>query len=326
MYHAINRRQALAGLASLSALAAPVRAQAAWPSKPLRFVVPYPAGGSPDGFTRQMGEELSRQLGATVLVENKPGASGLLGVRAVSLAPADQHTFAYVTSGHVTLSAINPKFDLLKEHRMVARLSASPFIAVVNAASPYKTMRELIAAVQASPGKLSFGTAGVGSPAHLAVEYLEESTRNFKALHVPFKGAVESINAILGGQIDFTISVLGVALPQIQAGKLRALAVTTPTRHVLLPDVPTIAEAGGGNYAFLAWGGFAMHSDTPDAVVARAAAAFAAAMPSDGMKKFLAGAGSHADIIDSPAAFTAQVRQDLATERVIIKRLGIVQE
>lgn len=322
----INRRQALAGLASLSTLAVPVRAQTAWPNKPLRFVVPYPAGGSPDSFTRQMADELTRQLGATAIVENRPGASGLLGVRAVSLAAPDQHTFAYLTSGHVTLAAINPKFDLLKEHRLVARLSASPFVALVNAASPYKTMRELIAAVQASPGKLSFGTAGVGSPAHLAVEYLEESARNFKALHVPFKGAVESINAILGGQIDFTISVLGVALPQIQAGKLRALAMTTATRLALLPDVPTIAEAGGGNYAFQAWGGFAMHSETPDAMVARAAAVFTTAMQSDGMKKLLASAGSHADISESPTAFTAQVRQDLATERVITKRLGIVLE
>lgn len=319
----INRRQALAGL---SALALPICAQTAWPNKPLRFVVPYPAGGSPDSFTRQIGDELARQLGVAVIVENKPGASGLLGVRAVSMAAADQHTFAYVTSGHVTLAAINPKFDLLKEHRMVARLSASPFVALVHAASPHKTMRELIAAVQANPGKLSYGSAGVGSPAHMAVEYLEESTRNFKALHVPFKGAVESINAILGGQIDFTISVLGAALPQVQAGKLRALAMTTPTRHPLLPDVPTIAEAGGGNYAFQAWGGFVMHSDTPENVITRAAAVFAAAMPSEGMKKLLASAGSHADISESPAAFVAQVRQDLATERVITKRLGILQE
>ena len=121
--HTLNRRQALAGLAGLSALALPVGAQTAWPNKPLRFVVPYPAGGSPDSFTRQMADELARQLGVTVIVENKPGASGLLGVRAVSMAAADQHTFAYVTSGHITLSAINPKFDLLKEHRMVARWS-----------------------------------------------------------------------------------------------------------------------------------------------------------------------------------------------------------
>jgi tripartite-type tricarboxylate transporter receptor subunit TctC len=326
MKTAFTRRTALGALAGLSTIGMPAWAQPAWPTKSLKFVVPYPAGGAPDSFARQIAEDVARQLGVTIVVENRPGASGLLGMRAVSQAPADQHTFAYIASGQVTLTAMNPKFDLLKELKPVIRLSASPFVAVVNAESPYKTMGDLIAAAQASPGKLSYGSAGPGSPAHMAVEYLEESTKNFKALHVPFKGAVESINAILGGQIDFTIGVLGAAVPHIKAGKLRALAVTTARRVPLLPDVPTIAESGGGSYAYQSWGGFMVHADTPDAVVARAAAAFTTAMQSEGMKRLIANMGSQADVSESPAAFLAQLQRDVAAERLIVKRLGIVQE
>jgi tripartite-type tricarboxylate transporter receptor subunit TctC len=326
MTHTLTRRRTLGALAGLSAAGMPLWAQAAWPTKPLRFVVPYPAGGWPDAFTRQIGEDMAQQLGVSVLIDNKPGASGLLGMRAVSQGGPDQHAFAFVSSGQVTLTVLNPKFDLLKELKPVALLNTSPFVALVNSESPIKTMAELIAAVQAQPGKLSFGSAGQGSPAHMAVGHLQESTKNFQALHVPFKGAVESINAILGNQIDFTISVLGAAMRYIKAGKLRALGVTTAKRVAALPDVPTIAEGGGGNYVYQSWGGFMMHADTPDAVVARAVAALGTSMQSESMKKLLANTGSQADISESPAAFAAQLRREIAAERVVVKRLGITQE
>lgn len=321
----LSRRRVLGSLACLTAPAM-LLAQEAWPRRGLKFVVPYPAGGTPDAFTRQLTDVLIRQLGVSAVVENRPGASGLLGMRAVSQAQADQHSFAYVSSGQVTLTAMNPKFDLLRELKPVARLSASPFVLVVNADSPYKTIKELIAAVQTHPGRITFGTAGPGSPAHMAVEYLEEATKNFKALHVPFKGAVESINAILGGQIDFTIGVLGAAMPQIKAGKLRALGVTTAGRVAVLPDLPTIAEASGTRYAYQSWGGFMMHAETPDAVIERAAAAFSSALQSESVKRYLETAGSFADPSESPAAFGEQLRREIAAEKQIVKRLGIVQE
>ncbi len=326
MNQVLSRRRVLGTMACLAAPALPVRAQMAWPSKLLKFIVPYPAGGTPDAFTRQLAEQVARRLGVSAVVENRPGASGLLGMRAVSQAQADQHSFAYVSSGQVTLSAMNPKFDLLRELKPVARLTGSAFVALVSADSPYRTMGELIAAVQARPGKLSFGTAGPGSPAHMALEYLEEATRNFKALHVPFKGAVESINAILGGQIDFTIGVLGAAMPQIKAGKLRALGVTTARRVPQLPSVPTIAEASGTSYAYQSWGGFMMHANTPDAVLERAAAAFGSALQSETVKHYMQAVGSFADRSESPAAFGEQLRREIALEKQIVKRLGIVQE
>lgn len=324
----MHRRQALTlALAGLG-LSNGAVAQVGWPNKPVRLVVPYPAGGSPDNFTRAIAQQMSLQMpGSTFTVENRPGASGLLGVRAVSQAPADGHSLVYVTSGHVTLAAMNARFQLQKELKPVARLSSSPFVVLVSAESPHKTLGDLIKFVQANPGKVNCGTAGPGSAAHLAVEYLEESTKNFKTTLVPYKGAVESINAIIGGQIDMTIGVLGAATQLILSGKLRPLAITTPKRIALLPDLPTVAESGGGqDYAFTAWGGFMMHADTADDVVTRIETALKAAMQTEDVRKLMQSSGGMPDVSESPALFGAQLARDIAREMVIVKRLGMTME
>ena len=325
MTRTTTRRQALAwGAAALGLPGTALQARAAGePLRDLRVVVPYPAGGTPDTTTRVLSTEVSRDLGINIMIENRPGASGLLGARAVSQGPADGTMMVYATSGHVTLSAINPRFNLLGELRPVVRLSASPFVALVSAQSPYQTMGELVAAAQAQPGKLSFGTAGQGSPAHMAVEFLHEATGNFRALHVPFKGAVESINAILGGQIDFTIGVLGAAVPHIRAGRLRALGVTTAQRQPILPQVPTIAEATRTRYEYVAWGGLMMHPQTPDAIVARLDQAYRKALQSDAAQKHNSATGGQAWPSESPAAFAEQLRADLEVERAIVRRLNL---
>ena len=325
-----RRKLVVAGLSGLvmPQWSAAQNAPSAWPSRPLRIVVPYPAGGSPDAFARAIGEYFNTKTPTVpVVVENKPGASGLLGARAVAQAPADHHTLAYVSSGHITLAAMNPRFVLLKELRPVARLSSSPFAVLVGADSPHRTLSDLIRFVQANPGKVNCGTAGSGSAAHLAVEYLEESTRNFKTTLVPFKGAVESIHAILGGHIDMTIGVLGTAVPFIRSGKLRALAVTSPKRIPLLPDLPTVAESGGGSdYAFAAWGGFMVHAETPDDVVRRIWTSLSAATQSEGVMRVIANSGGMLDISESPEAFGTQISRDLAREQIIVKRLGMTME
>ena len=327
MNQPISRRSSLRyTLGALMSAPMCLRAQSlgTWPSRPIKIVVPYPAGGAPDGFSRAVAESLSAQFpGTSVVVDNKPGASGLLGVRAVSQAPADQHTLAYVASGHVTLAAMNPRYQMLKELRPVARMSAAPFVVLVSSQSPYKSLPELIRFAQANPGKLNCGTAGPASAAHLAVEYLEESTKDFKTTLVPFKGAVESIQAIVGGQIDMTIGVLGAALPLIRAGKLRALAVTTPKRVAVLPDVPTVAEAGGGDYAFTAWGGFMMHPDTSADIVGRMNQALNNAMQSEVVQRYIATTGGLPDVSASPEAFGVQIARDIVREQAIVKRLGM---
>ena len=320
-----NRRAVLAGLGALPIVGTSAWAQDKWPTKPLRFILPYPAGGTPDGLMRMVAEQLTRLLGEPAIVENSPGASGLIGMRAVSKGQADGHTFAYLSAGQVTLDAMNPKFDLLKELKPVVRMSNSPFVAVVNSSSPIMTMGDLIAAVQAKPGQVPYGTAGRGSPAFMAVEYLADAIKNFRALEVPYKGAVESINAILGEQIDFSILVLGAAVPHIKSGRLRALAVTTSNRVPLLPDVPTVAEATSTKYEFKSWGGLAMHIATPDDIVMQAAMAVTKAMNANPVKALLAANGSVEGLSSSPGAFANQIRTSVAAERVIMQRLGLRQ-
>ncbi|WP_137918861.1 tripartite tricarboxylate transporter substrate binding protein [Hydrogenophaga sp. 2FB] len=318
-----TRRTAIAALVAVPWLGRTAMAQSDWPRRPIRIVVPYPAGGTPDVTTRVLGEQLATVLKTSVIVEAKPGASGLIGMRAVTSSAADGYTLAYVSTGQVTLSAMNPKFDLLKELKPVVRVSGSPFGVLVSTASPYKTMAELVVAVRAQPGKLSFGTAGAGSPAHMAVAHLEDALKDFQALHVPFKGAVESINAILAGQIDFTIGVLGAAVPHLKAGKLRILAVTPARRVALMPDVPTVAEALGTPYDFQSWGGYMVPAGTPDDVVDRLAAGIAQAANTEVFRKFLQSVAGELDLVTSPAEFRKRLVPALDAERRIVQRLGL---
>ncbi len=325
MKESIRRRSALGWLAAAGlATQLPARAQPAnWPSKAIRLIVPYPAGGTPDTTSRSVGEQVTRILGTSVVVENRPGGSGLIGVRAMTAQPADNHTLVYLSSGHVTLAALPAPFDLLREVRLVTRISNSPFVLAVNAESPYQTAADLIKAIQARPGVLTFGTAGQGSPAHMAVEYMTEALPGLNATHIPFKGAVESANALLGKQIDFTISVLGALLPNIQGGKLRALAVTTAGRLSALPNVPTLAEAGVPGYQYSAWGGLSMHKDTPDAIVQRMHQALAEACATEAVRTHVARNAGVMDVTDSPRAFVAAVEKEIVNERRVVKRLGL---
>ncbi len=319
----ISRRQLLGGFAMTSALPGSLWAQTAWPTRPVKVVVPYPAGGSPDLFARVVARELSNIYAQPFNIDNKPGAAALIGARAVSQNPNEIHALAYITSGHVTLQAMDPSFNLLKEFKLVSRMSNSPYVCVVNAKSPYKTMADLVAAAKANPGKLTYGSAGIGSPAHMAVEYLEESLPSFKALHIPYKGAVESANAILGGQIDFSIMVLGTAVPHLKGGQLRALAVTTSKSVQPIPDVPTIGDTVAPGYVFGAWGGFAMPTGTPDDVIARLYKSLVTVSTSATLIEETKRTGSIIGMNESPKEFAEQIARDVATETVIVKKLNL---
>jgi tripartite-type tricarboxylate transporter receptor subunit TctC len=323
MSNFISRRQLLGSLAVGSALPGSLWAQTAWPTRPVKVVVPYPAGGSPDLFARVVARELSGIYGQPFNIDNKPGGSALIGARAVSQNPNEIHAMAYVTSGHVTVQAMDPSFNLLTEFKLISRMSNSPYVCVVNAKSPYKTMADLVAAAKANPGKLTYGSAGVGSPAHMAVEYLEEKLPVFKALHIPYKGAVESANAILGGQIDFGIMVLGTAVPHLKGGLLRALAVTTNRSVQPIPEVPTISDTVAPGYLFGAWGGFAMPTGTPDDLVARMYKALMTVSTSAALIEETKRTGSFISMSESPKEFAEQIARDVATEAVILKKLAL---
>ncbi|MBL0089633.1 MAG: tripartite tricarboxylate transporter substrate binding protein [Ideonella sp.] len=325
MSQGIPRRHALAGLIAAPFCLQSARAQSAWPSGPMRIVVPLPAGGGVDAFVRVLAEQLAAALKQPVVVDNKPGAGGLIGTKAAAQAAPDGHTLAYLFAGLATVQAMNPRLDLLKEFRPVARLSNSPFLAVVSAQSKYKTLQDLVADVQANPGKLSFGSGGPGSAAHLAVEYVEERFGNFKAVHVPFKGAIESANAIIGGQVDFQIGLLSAVIGLVQGGKLRALAVTSRARVPQLPNVPTFAESGMPGFVFEPWGGLGVPAGTPDAVIARLNEVLPGILASAPVKEVLARLGGVVDY--APAqALTAQLAHDIELDKAVVKRLGMTAQ
>lgn len=299
-----------------------VRAQS-WPERDLRLVVPTPAGGAVDAFARALADGLRPALGRAVIIDNRPGAGGMVGLKAVSGAPADGYTLIYLNAGHVTLQALQPgRLDLLKEFRMIGRMSHSPFALAVRADSPYKTAQELIAAVRAQPGKLSYGSGGVGSPAHLAIELIEERVGNFKALHVPFKGAIESANAIVGGQVDFTVSLLGSMMALAQGGKLRLLAVTSKDRLAVLPNVPTLSESGLSGFAFEPWGALAVAAATPEVAVGRLEQLLPSVLALPALREL---AQKNASIIEhhDGKAFTAQLARDIPVEQALVKRLDM---
>lgn len=260
---------ALSAVAALSA--APSLAQDAWPSKTIRFVVPYPPGGPTDLMARLLQGELQTKLGVTVMVDNKGGAGGNLGSAEVAKqAPADGYTLLLAASGPMAVNptlyrsmTFNPQTDLMP----VIQLSSFPLVLEVNPKTGIKSLKELIAALKDSKRQdLSFASAGNGTPQHLAGE-LFNSLQDLKMPHIPYRGAGPALNDVLGGQVNVMFDILGSSLPYIQAGKLTPLAVTSPKRVPALPDVPTMAEAGMPGYEFTGWHGIAVRSGTPPAIV-----------------------------------------------------------
>lgn len=319
----ILRRNLLQSLAIIGVPAFAQAQDAKWPTKTIKIIVPYPAGGFPDALARQLGEQLTRVFATPVVVENRPGAAGVLGVRAMTSQPYDGHTLVLITSNHVTVTALSPNFDITRETQAVTRLVNSPLILVVNADSRYRSVGDLIKAVKEKPGELTYGSAGAGSTLHMAVEHLAELVSGFKALHVPYKATSEAVTAILGKSIEFSFGIPGAVLPLIMAGKLRALGVTAPTRMQQLADIPTISEAGVPGYKFGTWVGIAAHKEMPAPLIGQLHAALVQSCDSDGMKRLLQSTGSQLDLSESPVAFSASMAAEIAKERMTVKRLGL---
>lgn len=313
----IRRRQLVAGLLGASA----IPALAAGPT--VRIIVPYPAGGGADIATRLIGQRLASELKSTVIIENKPGASMLIGAQAGINAPADGSVLTYIASGLVTLQAMGGRVDILRQMKPVAMLGTTPFVLVVKSDAPYGSIADLLKAIRQSPGKLTYGSAGPGSPAHMAVEYLQEKVSGFNALHVPYKGAAESINAVRSGEIDFSVLNLAAAMNLIKSAQLKPLAVTTPSRIAALPAVPTIAEAGVPGYSFDTWWGIAMPASASAEVVAKMSAALRNAMQNKELLTQLEGMGIEPSRAGSAAEFASFIATDLENEKRIVAKLGL---
>jgi tripartite-type tricarboxylate transporter receptor subunit TctC len=318
-------RRALLGAGLATALTPWLRtahASEPYPSRPIKWVLPYLAGTSPDNNARILAEAVGTLLGQPVIIENKGGAGGNIGARIAAKAPADGYTWVYSAAPMAANMRMykQPGFDALKDFRHIMRLTIADIVLIVHADSDIRSVHDLLARAKAAPGKLEYASGGVGTPSHLGVEQLL-STAGAQAMHVPYKGASELVNAVLGKQVVFGTPILSVPFGQIQAGKLRALAVAGTTRNPMVPDVPTLAELGVP-VEVTSWGGVSVPAGTPDAVVARIGAAFEQALQQPAVVKALQEQGSRVN----PLAADAYVRgfsREMEVTEAMMKRVGL---
>jgi tripartite-type tricarboxylate transporter receptor subunit TctC len=300
-------------------------AQSSFPSKAVRVLVPYPAGGGVDVLTRTLGDVVSKQWGQSIVVENRPGAGGVIASQAVATSPPDGYTLIMVASGHATNPYLYSKipYDTFKDFTAISLLASSPNILLVRADSPFKTVADVIAAAKAKPGSLSFAHAGTGTSTHLAGELLKNLAK-IDLNAIPYKGGAPSINDLLGGQIPLSFNNGPESVGQLQAGTLRALAVTTADRAPFLPNVPSMSEAVPG-YDTGVWWGLLGPGGMPPEVLAKLSRDFVAALNTDAVKERLTKLGA-LPIGSSPQQFDAKIHADYEKWGPIIKAAGMTAE
>jgi tripartite-type tricarboxylate transporter receptor subunit TctC len=315
---------ALVVTAALPSLAA--SAQSGFPAKAVHVLVPYPAGGAVDILARTLGDELSRKWGQSVVVENRPGAGGVVASQALAAAVPDGHTLMVVASGHATNPFLYAKlpYDTFKDFTAISLLASSPNIVLVRADSPYKTLADLLAAARQKPGSLSYGMAGNGTSTHLAGELLKDLAK-VDIVAIPYKGGAPAMNDLLSGQIPISLNNGPESIGQLGAGSVRALGVTTTKRLSKLPDIPTIAEAGVPGYETEVWWGLLGPANLPADVVAKLSEDFVAAVNAPAVKDRLGALGA-SPIGSSPQEFAAKIRADYDKWGPIIKAAGIKPE
>lgn len=303
-----SRRLGMLALLSL-ALAPSVSLAQDWPSKPLTLIVPFPAGGSNDVAARVVGESVRKRLGQTVVVDNKPGANGSLGVDAVMRAPKDHHTFLVASDSVSLLPLFRPMpWDLTKTFTPIAMLATQPIVVVTGASSGLKSIKDLQAAARSKPDQLPYATSGQGSLQHLVGELFSQNL-GINLLHIPYKGGGQAVNDVVAGQV--TVAVLGAAavLPHIKSGKLVALAVSTRQRSPMLPDVPTLAESGAGDIDVPQWSAMFALEGTPPAVLARLRKSVQESLAEPELKQQFLNAAME-PVATPPEAFQQRMMQD----------------
>ena len=306
-----------------SCMAAAAIAQT-FPDRPVRIVVPFPPGGSSDIVARAMADGLTEELGVAVVVENRPGAGGNIGTAAVAKAPADGYTLAQCTIG---TCAINPSlyantgYDLARDFAPVFLVGGTMNVVTVHPAVPANTIQELIALARAKPGALSYASSGIGSSNHLTPEWLKLVAK-IDMVHVPYKGSGPAIVDLVGGQVQVFVDNEPSILPQVKAGKVRALAVTGPQRSKSLPDVPTMEEAGFQGFVVEPWFGYMAPAKTPRAAIDRLNAAFNASAAKPRVRQRLEEAGMRV-IGGPPERLGEQIRTETEKWAKVVKANNI---
>jgi tripartite-type tricarboxylate transporter receptor subunit TctC len=299
----------------------------AYPSKPIRLIVPFPAGGPADIFGRFLAQGMAPQLGQTVVIENISGMSGVLGVDRAAKSPPDGYTLALISSSAASIGPFamaKMPFDPNKDLALITTVVRVPEVLAVNPALPVNSLAELIAHLKANPGKVNYGSAGPGSITHLAGELLKVES-GVNAVHVPYKGAAPAVNDLLGGQVQFGIFDVPVLLPHIRAGKLKALAITSGRRAATLPEVPTTAEGGYPKVLSDNWYGLVGPLGLPPVVLKRIHAAAVTALSSAEVAEQYAKVGG-VPMSSAPEEFSVYLRQDQAKWGAVVKAIGFKAE
>jgi len=298
-----------------------------YPTKPIRFVVPFAPGGSTDTLARVLALKLSDALGQQVVVDNRSGANGNIGMEIVAKAPADGHT---ILLGYIANVAIAPSlyeklpFDPVKDYEPVTLIATSPNVLVAHPSVAAKNLKELIALAKAQPGKLNYASASIASVGHLTGELLNELA-GIKMTHVAYKGSGQAVTDLLGGHIQLMFSGFSSTLPHIKSGKLRALAQTGEKRSAALPDVPTIAESGFPNFEATAWYGVHAPAKTPKAIVNRLNAEIVKALKLPDVKERLSGLGFEI-AASTPEAYGKYIRSEITKWAKVVKASGAKPE
>ena len=314
-------------VACLLIAAVPLESAAqAYPSQPIRMIAPFPPGGSVDIMARLIGEPLGRQLGQNIVVENRSGASGNLGMEAAMRAAPDGYTLVLNTIPLVTNQSLfkNLTWDPIKDFVHVGMVATAPHALVVPTRNPANSVQELIAAARANPGKLNYASAGIGTTFHFCAEMFKDETGT-NIVHVPYKGGGPALVDTLSGQVDMSFPTLSAVLPHVKAGKLKALAVTSATRSKLLPEVPTMQEAGVKGFEFTQWLAILAPAGTPQPVVAQLNKALGAALGSKEVAEKFHQQGFE-PFITSPEEARAFLSAEVQRYARLIKARGITAE
>jgi tripartite-type tricarboxylate transporter receptor subunit TctC len=308
---------------SLSALCPGAAFGQGWPTKPVRIINPFPPGGGTDVFARPLAIKLGQTLGQSVLIENQAGAGGTVGATNAAKAPGDGYTWFMGAVHHTIAETLYTKlpYALERDFVPVTVVAYVPNVVVVHPKHPFKSVKELIVFAKANPGKLNYGSAGNGTTHHLSVELFKAMT-GVQLTHVPYKGAGPLTPALLSGEVDLAFDGMGTSAPHIKAGKLRPLAVTTPVRSPLIPDVPTMQEAGLAGYQVTTWYALWAIKGTPKEAIDRMYAETAKALQLQDMKDIWATQGATAGG-QTPEEFTRFVRSEIQKWGKVVKDAGI---
>jgi tripartite-type tricarboxylate transporter receptor subunit TctC len=306
----------------LGALAAEAQAQS-WPARPVRIVVPSPPAGGTDIVARVMAEHFSKAFKQQFFVENRPGAGNMIGIESVARAAPDGYTFLMTASTLALNSVLYKKvsYDPIKDFAPITLAATAPNVLIANPSVPAKTLTEFVALAKKQPGKLTYGTPGIGTSPHMCME-LFKSLAGVDLQHIPYRGTVPALTDVISGQINAMFSTALAAKPQIAAGKVRAFGVSTGKRSGSLPDIPSIAEAGVPGYEAVQWYGFLAPAGTPTAIISQIHGEATKALNSTEMKEKLAHDGAE-PAPTTPEAFAAHIRNELEKWRKVAKTAGI---